>query len=74
MELNLSDLFVLAACGKLPALEFGDDLGGDHALGALNNEAQRAHGAVKDSPAFVEGKNALVEEGLEKGRRNGAAR
>jgi hypothetical protein len=74
MELNLSDLFVLAACGKLPALEFGDDLGGDRALGALNNEAQRVHGAVKDGSAFVEGKNAFGEESVEKGVRNGAAR
>jgi hypothetical protein len=66
MELDLCELFVLAACGKLPALERTDELSGGEALGGLHNGTERAQSAIKDAPAFVERKNTFVEEGLDK--------
>jgi hypothetical protein len=66
MELDLCELFVLAACGKLPALERTDELSGGEAFWGLHDRPERAQSAIKDASAFVEGQNAFVEESLDK--------
>jgi hypothetical protein len=73
MERSLSVLFVLAACGKLAALEGADEANGAHTLGSLHDKTQRSDGAIKDRPAFVERKGALIEESFEKGGRDSSA-
>jgi hypothetical protein len=66
MELDLCELFVLAACGKLPALERTDELSGGETFGRLHDRPERPQSAIKDATAFVEGKNPFVEEGFDK--------
>jgi hypothetical protein len=63
-QLGLAELFVLSACGKLPALESADDAGSVKAGGSLHDGANALDGPVKDGATFSQVEDSLVVKGL----------
>jgi hypothetical protein len=72
-ELSLSELFVLAACGKLSALQGADDLGRLPTTRRLHDGSEPFHGPVEDAPTLRQVEDALIEQGLKEGGGNNSA-
>jgi hypothetical protein len=64
MVKRLAELFVLAACGEPTRHEGADNPAGMETVGGLHNGREALHGPVKDASGFVQGQDALVEQGL----------
>jgi len=66
-ELSLPELFVLAACGKLPPLQSADDLRCLPSVSGLHDGSEALHGPVQNVSGLSQIDNPLVEKGLKQG-------
>jgi hypothetical protein len=73
MGRNLTEVFVLAACGKLRDSDLADVTCGGHAFLDVGSQ-ERGSSPIKDAAAIVNGEHALLDQCLQKGNGDRAAR
>src|SRR5450759_2786050 len=73
MTKSLTELFVLSACGKLAPLQVSNETVSEKPLGGLNDRGDAFHCGLQNRPAFIEGKDSLVEEPLKHSGSDSAA-
>jgi hypothetical protein len=73
MTLSLSEIFVLAACGKLALLEGSDDLSSLVAAGSLHDGSEAFHRPIQNVTPLLKGNDPRVEKDFEECCGNGTS-